>query len=182
MRRRGRLGRCAYRQSRSLGKLLIATIREFGFAGSIPARSTGGFMHVSVIAAVLRRAGYRCAWCASKLDASGTVCHLDASENDSSMVASCMPCNAMFVGHWTFSGAYTMQLARDILSRHDMFVVIGAFEDYLDRVHGVELVRTGRMQGKTGTRQTPLNTALARIEVQRNAPLDLRQGRHGARL
>ncbi len=118
-----------------------------------------------LINAVLVRGNNVCAWCACKLNRgriadTGTVCKLDNSENHSSMVASCVACAAEYAGAWVFTHPYTMENARRILGRHTMLVSSGPFVDYLERATND---------------WSAFSTALARIEAQRNLPLDLRR-------
>lgn len=131
-------------------------------AGSSPARSPGGFMSQALLDAILRRADYRCAWCGCNLLLSGIVCRLDASENDSAMVASCAECAREYAQWWPAAQSYSVTSAKRFLGRCPR-TGSGPFVDYLE--------------GKTAGRGylLPFNTALARVEAQRNAPLDLRR-------
>lgn len=111
---------------------------------------------------ILRRADYRCAWCGSKLMLSGVVCKLDASENDSAMVASCAECAREYAKWWPAGQSYLVENAKRFLGRCSR-TGSSPFVDYLE--------------GKTAGRGylLPFNTALARVEAQRNALLDLRR-------
>lgn len=133
-------------------------------------------MRPEIINAVLVRGGHHCAWCACKLNTGkvadqGVVCVLDNSENDSSMVASCTTCNMEFRKWWSGRLPYSREMARRLLGREPAFKS-GPFEDYLDLVCKFNPDIPSR--AKRGY-QTPFSTALARIEAQRNLPLDLRR-------
>lgn len=119
-------------------------------------------MKPELVQAVLRRGGNRCAWCACKLDTGrvsdrGVVCQLDVSGDDSSMVASCVACAGEYTRWWTFSVRYSVEAAKRIIGRHGS-TGSGPFVDYLQRITGDDFA---------------FRTALARIEAQRHAPLDL---------
>lgn len=136
-------------------------------------------MKVEIINAVLARGNHVCAWCACKLNTGrvadqGVVCCLDTSENDSSMVASCVACMREFhVWFHPLGTPYNVENARRILGRCDA-LKSAPFCDYLDRVCKFDPDAPERM--KKGL-LTPFSTALARIEAQRNLPLDLRRTR-----
>lgn len=68
---------------------------------------------------------------------------------------------------------YSREMARRLLGREPAFRS-GPFEDYLDLVCKFNPDVPARM--KRGL-LTPFSTALARIEAQRNLPLDLRRTR-----
>lgn len=140
--------------------------------GSIPTQAA-----MSLLESIMHRAGNRCAWCACRLStglyaSKGVVCRLDISDEPSSMVASCIVCNAEFSRWWTFIVPYSVDSAKRILGRHSGFVFSGPFVEYLDRVAGFNADVPAR--AKRGY-LTPFSTALARIEAQRHAPLDIRQ-------
>lgn len=135
-------------------------------------------MRPEIVAAVIRRGGHRCAWCACKLDTGraadiGDVCRLDVTGNDSSMVASCVACAAEYARWWRRGVEYSHEAAKRILGRHNGFVFSGPFVDYLESVCGAFVIRSGKRSGKRSGFLTPFTTALARVEVQRNAELDL---------
>lgn len=134
-------------------------------------------MTPAIVAAVIRRGGNRCAWCACALNTGrhaddGTVCKLDALDNDSSMVASCVACAAEYAKWWRHDLAYSYEAAKHILGRHNGLVFSGPFVDYLESICGAFVIRSGKRSGFL----TPFTTALARVEVQRNTPLDIRKG------
>lgn len=134
-------------------------------------------MKPEIVAAIIRRAGTRCAWCACRLNTGrhanqGVVCRLDVSEDPSSIVASCLVCNAEFSRWWTFGTTYSVESAKRILGQHRGLVFSGPFVDYLHRVAGFNVDIPER--SKRGL-LTPFATALARIEAQRHAPLDIRR-------
>lgn len=119
-------------------------------------------MNQTLLDAILRRADYRCAWCGCKLLLAGVICKLDASENDSAMVASCAECAREYAKWWPTGHAYSVEGAKRFLGRCPR-TGLSPFVDYLET--------------KTAGRGylLPFNTALARVEAQRNASLDLRQ-------
>jgi len=134
-------------------------------------------MRPAIVAAILARGNHRCAWCACKLNTGrvadqGVVCQIDVSENESSFVASCAACNLEFRSWWPDLVFYSVENARRFLGRHKGAVFSGPFEDYLDLV--CKFNSDVPERAKRGY-QTPFSTALARIEAQRNAPLDLRR-------
>jgi hypothetical protein len=129
------------------------------------------------IAAVLHRGGYRCTWCACALNKgraadTGAVCKLDSYAMDSSVVASCLSCSVEFAKWWRTGIEYTLDNAKRILGR-DGALTSGPFVEYLERVCGFADVFAGRHSEKRKGLLTPFTTALARIEAQRNTPLDL---------
>jgi len=129
------------------------------------------------IAAVLRRGNHRCAWCACALNTgrtadTGTVCKLDIFDGNDSVVASCLSCAAEYSRWWNYEFAYSVDNAKRILGR-DGALTSGPFVEYLERVCGFVDVFTGRHSDKRKGLLTPFTTALARIEAQRSAPLDL---------
>lgn len=115
-------------------------------------------MGQTLLDAILRRADHRCAWCGCKLLLLGVVCKLDASENDSVMVASCAECAREYAKYWPAGQSYSVENAKRFLGRCPR-TGSGPFVDHLE--------------GKTHGRGylLPFNTALARVEAQRNAPL-----------
>lgn len=119
-------------------------------------------MHSEISGAVIQRADYRCAWCGCKLMLSGVVCRLDVLENDSSFVASCRECAGEYAKHWPMNHAYSVENAKRFLGRCSR-TGSGPFVDYLE----------GKTKGRGYL--LPFNTALARVEAQRKAPLDLRR-------
>ncbi|MBK9260806.1 MAG: hypothetical protein IPM54_13430 [Polyangiaceae bacterium] len=136
-------------------------------------------MKPDLISAVLRRGGYRCAWCACALNTgrtadTGTVCKLDVFDGPTSVVASCIACAAEYSRWWDHSRAYTIENAKRILGRANA-LASGPFVDYLENICGPMVIRSGSKSGKRSGLLTPFTTALARIEAQRNAPLDLRR-------
>jgi hypothetical protein len=137
-------------------------------------------MKPEIVAAVIRRGGNRCVWCSCKLDLGqrvadrGTVCQLGLTGTDDVLVASCVACNAEFTRWWTYRSTYCVESAKRILGRHGA-TTSGPFVDYLESVCGPLVVRSGRMPGKRSGLLTPFTTALARIEAQRHAPLDIRR-------
>lgn len=138
-------------------------------------------MRPEFIAAVLRRGNNHCAWCACALNTgrvadAGTVCKLDALANDSSMVAACLSCAAEYSHWWNYAFVYSIDNAKRILGR-DGALTSGPFVEYLERACGFADVFAGRTVDKRKGLLTPFTTALARIEAQRNAPLDIRKGR-----
>jgi hypothetical protein len=138
-------------------------------------------MRPEIAAAVLRRGNHRCAWCACALNTGrtadqSTVCKLDVLENNSSFVASCLSCAAEYSRWWNYAFAYSVDNAKRILGR-DGALASGPFVEYLERVCGFHDVFAGRAVDKRKGLLTPFTTALARIEAQRNLPLDLRRTR-----
>lgn len=136
------------------------------------------------IAAVLRRGNNRCAWCACALSTgraadTGTVCMLDVfgdmGGRHDSVVASCLSCAAEYSRWWSFAFAYSVDNAKLVLGRHDGLVFSGPFVEYLERACGFVDVFAGRTVDKRKGLLTPFTTALARVEAQRNAPLDIRR-------
>lgn len=121
-------------------------------------------MSQALLDAILRRANHRCAWCGCKLILSGVVCRLDVLENDSSFVASCRECAGEYAKRWPMTRAYSVENAKRFLGRCPR-TGSGPFVDYLEA--RVRVMRRGIF--------TPFSTALARVEAQRNAPLDLRR-------
>jgi hypothetical protein len=83
-------------------------------------------------------------------------------ENDSSLVASCRECAGEYGRQWLMVHTYSFANAKRFLGRCPR-TGSGPFVDYLE----------GKTKGRGYL--MPLNTALARIEAQRNAPLDVRQ-------
>lgn len=133
-------------------------------------------MSHELIAAVLHRGGYRCAWCGcdltnARVADSATVCKLDIFDGPGSVVASCIACAAEYSRWWHYANVYTIENARRILGR-DGALRSGPFVDYLERVCGFDPSIPER--AKRGL-LTPFTTALARVEAQRNAPLDVRE-------
>jgi hypothetical protein len=121
-------------------------------------------MKPSLVSAVIRRGGHRCAWCSCKLDTGltcdrGTVCKLDQSEAPTSLVASCVACAAQYAMHANVSCAYSTANAIRSLAR-DSILESGPFVDYI--------------VGATDN-MAAFETALDRIEAQRHAPLDIRR-------
>lgn len=121
-------------------------------------------MQSTIVEAVLRRADYRCAWC--ELDMrrppelhGAVVCHLGVNESDDMMVASCIECRIRFDRWWNYSVTYSVESAKRILGV-DPYFGFSPFGEYLER-------RTKDFFA--------FSRALARIEAQRNAPLDLRR-------
>lgn len=134
-------------------------------------------MRPEFIAAVLHRGNNHCAWCACVLSTgraadTGVVCKLDVLENDSSFVASCLSCAAEYAKWWSYAFTYSVDNAKRILGR-DGALTSGPFVEYLERVCGFQDVFAGRTADKRKGLLTPFTTALARVEAQRNAPLDL---------
>ena len=124
-------------------------------------------MRQAITDAVLRRADYRCAWCACKLNTgrtadTGTVLRLESRDAADSVVASCITCAAEYSRWWTYTLPYSTDNAKRLLGRCPR-TGSGPFVDYLE----VKTKGRGYL--------LPFNTALARIEAQRNAPLDLRR-------
>lgn len=130
-------------------------------------------MRTAIIEAILRRADYRCAWCACDLrnvpiDNYGnetpvaTICYLDPRETSSSMVASCRDCVGAYARWWLPGQTYSVAGAKRWLGRCPR-TGSGPFVDYLE----------AKTKGRGYL--LPFNTALARIEAQRNVPLDLRR-------
>lgn len=119
-------------------------------------------MRQTLVNAVLSRGGHRCAWCTAKLGTSGVVCYLDVLDSDSSMVASCRECAGEYAKWWPFARAYSPVNVERFLGRCP-HTQSSPFLDYLEK----------RMAGRGY--QNPLHAAIARIEAQRNAPLDLRR-------
>lgn len=115
-------------------------------------------MHSEISDAVIQRADYRCAWCGCKLMLSGVVCKLDASENDSAIVASCAECAREYAKWWPAGHVYSVASAKRFLGRCAR-TGSGPFVDYLE----------GKVRGRGYL--LPFNTALARVEAQRNTPL-----------
>lgn len=131
-------------------------------------------MTPELIAAVLHRGNHRCAWCAVKLGTEGTICKLDFFDGPASIVASCLACATEYSRWWDYSYVYTIENSRRILGRHET-TGSGPFVDYLERATNHISISCGRMSGKVSGLYTPFTTALARIEAQRNAPLDVRR-------
>lgn len=130
--------------------------------------------------AVIRRGGYRCAWCACALNTGrtadvGTVCKLDILDGNDSVVASCLSCAAEYSRWWNYAFVYSVDNAKRILGR-DGALISGPFVEYLERVCGFADVFAGRTVDKRKGLLTPFTTALARVEAQRNARLDIRKG------
>ncbi len=139
-------------------------------------------MAPELIAAVLRRGNNRCAWCACALSTGrhadrGVVCRLNGflGADSKSFVAACFSCAYEFAKWWSFGFAYSFDDAKRILGRHDGLAFGGPFVEYLERACGFVDVFAGRTVDKRKGLLTPFTTALARVEAQRNASLDIRR-------
>lgn len=134
-------------------------------------------MKPEIIAAILRRGNFKCGWCAVALGVNGVksvVCRLDSSEDDRSMVASCASCNEQFTRWWPYAEPYSVESAKRRLGQFGGHVFTGPFIDYLNSAARFDSTKAA--SPKRGL-LTPFTTALARIEAQRNAPLDVRKSR-----